>query len=153
MHHAHLTYRKAVPEDAAACVRLRGQTRQNAVSAERLRSLGITAESWAEDVRSDALPGYICTDGDTLVGYCFGEKRSGEVVVLALLPTYENCGIGRCLLSSVVADFAQSGIRRLFLGCSSDPASRSYGFYRHLGWKSTGIFEVRGDEVLEYFVS
>jgi hypothetical protein len=27
---------------------------------------------------------------------------------------------------------------------------RSYGFYRHLGWRSTGSFDDRGDEILEY---
>jgi hypothetical protein len=44
---AKLHFRAAVPDDAAVCVILRGQTRENAVSIERLRSLGITAESWA----------------------------------------------------------------------------------------------------------
>lgn len=99
-------YRPATPDDAHECVRIRGLTRENAISVSRLASLSITAESWADDIRSGELPGFICT-------------------VEAL------------------------GHKRLFLGCSCDPSARSYGFYRHLGWQSTGQMDRHGDEVLE----
>ena len=97
-----LTFRPAVPEDVPACVILRGLTRENAIPVERLAAMGITEESWAADVRSDALPGYVCCDDGAIAGYCFGDKASGEVVVLALLPAYEERGIGRHLLGLVV---------------------------------------------------
>ena len=145
------TLRLALPEDIDACVVLRGQTRENAISAERLAARGITAQSWADDLRSGTLTGFVCTEDDTLVGYCFGANRSGEVVVLALRPTHEGLGIGQRLLSRVVAHLAEAGHRRLFLGCAADPATRSHGFYRHLGWVSTGSFDPAGDEVLELF--
>ena len=145
-----LTFRRAVPEDVPACLVLRGQTRENAIPVERLAAVGITEQSWSDDVRSDSLPGYVCLDEATIVGYCFGDKASGEVVVLALLPAWEARGIGRRLLGLMVDHLAALGHRRLFLGCSADPATRSYGFYRHLGWASTGTFDRAGDEVLEY---
>jgi ribosomal protein S18 acetylase RimI-like enzyme len=145
-----LTFRPATPDDIPACVILRGQTRQNAVSVERLAALGITEESWADDVRSGSLPGYVCTDDQSIAGYCFGDKSSGEIVVLALLPAYEARGIGRHLLSLVVKHLRDLGHKRLFLGCSADPTTRSYGFYRHLGWTSTGTFDRAGDEILEF---
>ncbi len=145
-----LTCRPALPGDAAACVALRGLTRENAISEERLRSLGITVQSWGEDIRSGALPGFVAVDeGDRMLGYCFGDRASGEVVVLALLPEAEGRGIGRRLLGQVVESLRASGPRRLFLGCSSDPACRAHGFYRHLGWRSTGQADRLGDEVLE----
>ena len=150
--HSSLEYRAAVPGDVATCVDIRGRTRENAVSAERLSEVGITVASWSESVRVGSLPGHVClADGD-IVGYCFGATASGEVEVLALLPAFENQGIGKALLSRVVETLGSIGFTRLFLGCSSDPASRSYGFYRHLGWRSTGTFDARGDEVLEFFV-
>jgi ribosomal protein S18 acetylase RimI-like enzyme len=145
---AAVSYRPALPEDAAACVILRGQTRENAVSVARLQALGITADSWAADVRSGALPGWVCLANDRLVGYCFGDRATGEVVVLALLSAFEQRGIGQHLLDQVVALLQHAGHRRLFLGCSADPTSRSYGFYRHLGWQSTGEVDRLGDEVL-----
>lgn len=143
------THRPALPEDAAACIDLRGRTRQNAVPADRLAAQGITAASWAAGIRSGATPGQVCLQGDRLLGCCFGERTSGEVLVLALLPEAEGRGLGRALLGRVVAQLAALGWRRLFLGCSTDPASRSHGFYRHLGWQPTGQLDGRGDEILE----
>jgi GNAT superfamily N-acetyltransferase len=145
-----LTYRRARPEDAAECVTLRGRTRENAVSAARLREIGITAESWGEDTRSGALPGHLCLADGAIAGYCFGAKATGEVVVLALRPEFENRGVGRHLLSLVMNELRGFGFNRLFLGCSKDPASRSHGFYRRLGWRSTGSFDGGGDEILEF---
>ncbi len=147
-----LTYRPALSEDAAECVALRGRTRQNAISEEQLRSIGVTVRTWGENIASGALPGQVCVVDDNIVGYCFGDRETGEIVVLALLPDFENCGIGRELLHRTVEELAAHGHSRLFLGCSPDPRSRSYGFYRHLGWRSTGDFDQYGDEILEIFV-
>jgi GNAT superfamily N-acetyltransferase len=142
-------YRRAIAEDAAECVVLRGQTRQNAISAERLASLGITAETWGNETRTASLIGHVCLEDQRVVGYGFGQADTGEVVVLALLPEYESRGIGKELLSRVVQDLRAIGHQRLYLGCSRDPASRSYGFYRRLGWQTTGKYDANGDEVLE----
>ncbi|MDT7838489.1 GNAT family N-acetyltransferase [Aquabacterium sp. OR-4] len=142
--------RTAVPADAAACVLLRGQTRENAVSVERLRSLGITVDSWAQDIAEGRLWGVIAEGpAATMHGYCFGDCASGEVVVLALRPEAEGAGLGRALLQAVVQQLRGQGHARLFLGCASDPAVRSHGFYRHLGWRSTGRIDRLGDEELE----
>jgi ribosomal protein S18 acetylase RimI-like enzyme len=147
-----LIYRIAEPEDAAQCITLRGLTRQNAISVERLSAMGITVESCAADIRAGAVPGYVCLSNEKIIGYCFGVRRSGEILVLALLPEFENQGIGKALLGLVVRELQDFGFSRLFLGCSPDSTTRSYGFYRHLGWRSTHTFDVAGDEVLEYIL-
>jgi GNAT superfamily N-acetyltransferase len=147
-----LKYRTALPEDAAECVVVRGRTRQNAAAEEWLRSIGITSKSWGENIRSGALPGDVCVVDGEIVGFCFGVRETGEIQVLAVLPDFENCGVGRELLDRTSKEVAKLGHARLFLGCSPDPASRSYGFYRHLGWRSTGTFDKYGDEILEIFV-
>src|SRR4029434_6228157 len=97
-----VVYRSAHPEDALACVELRGKTRENAISAERLRSVGITVDSWSNDIRSQRLPGHVCISGGQIIGYCFGDSKTGEIVVLAVLPEFEGMGIGRTLLSMVM---------------------------------------------------
>ena len=147
-----LTYRPALPADAGECVSLRGKTRQNAYSEEQLRAIGVTAESWAENIRSGALPGQVCTGAGGIVGYCFGSRDTGEIEVLIVLPDFEGRGIGRELLKRVAQALTELGHSRLFLACSPYSTSRSYGFYRHLGWRSTGTFDQRGDEILELFV-
>ena len=151
MHAGEPEYRPATAEDVPACLVLRGRTRENAIPADRLAAIGITEASWSEDVRRGVLPGYVCTVDGAIVGYCFGEVGTGEVVVLALLPDHEGQGIGRHLLGLVVDHLCQAGHARLFLGCSADPCTRSHGFYRHLGWRSTGTTDANGDEVLELF--
>lgn len=144
-----IEFEHAPPDFAADYIRLRGLTRENKVSEERLRALGITAESWADDIRSSELQGTMAVSDQKIIGYCFGNTRTGEVVVLAVLPAFEGRGIGQRLLASVVELLLQRGHTRLFLGCSRDPAHRSHGFYRHLGWRSTGGFDDFGDEILE----
>ena len=143
------SFSRARPDDARDCVRLRGLTRENAVSEERLREYGVTLQSWAADIASGALPGWVARSSGDLVGYCFGAVTTGEVVVLALHPQHEGRGLGRQLLQRVVYELRSHGHARLFLGCSPDPGVRSYGFYRHLGWHSTGTFDAHGDEVLQ----
>lgn len=145
-----LELRRARPDDARECVRLRGLTRENAVSEDRLREYGVTVQSWAADIESGALPGWVARSAGRIVGYCFGATKTGEIVVLALHPAHEGQGLGSQLLRRVVQELRNHGHARLFLGCSPDPQVRSYGFYRHLGWKSTGAFDAHGDEVLEF---
>jgi GNAT superfamily N-acetyltransferase len=143
-------YAPAPSERAEDYICLRGQTRENAINPAGLAALGITAESWAADIRAGVLQGVMAECDGQMVGYCFGGLQSGEVVVLALLPAFEGQGIGQALLRQVMALLRERGHQRLFLGCSSDPQVRSYGFYRHLGWRSTGEVDDHGDEVLEW---
>jgi N-acetylglutamate synthase-like GNAT family acetyltransferase len=145
-----IAYRNAVPGDTPACILLRGMTRENAFAVEQLAERGITLESWRDAIADSSLPGHVATEDGKIVGYCFGHADSGEIAVLALLPSHEGKGIGRKLLALMVEDLRQRGLTRLFLGCSADPKVRSHGFYRHLGWRSTGGFDEAGDEVLDY---
>lgn len=145
-----LRYRPAVPGDAAECMRIRGLTRENAIPEARLRQMGITEASWSRDIEQGSLPGVVALADERIVGYCFGAAQTGEVVVLALLPEAEGRGVGRHLLGAVTVQLRRAGHRRLFLGCSTDPSCRAYGFYRHLGWRSTGTLDGHGDEVLEW---
>ena len=144
-----LHFRPATARDIASCIDIRGRTRENAIPAARLAQLGITEASWSGQVQRGELQGFVVEDGSTLVGYCFGDVATGEIVVLALLPTHEGLGLGRQLLTSTVDHLRSLGHARLFLGCSDDPSHRSHGFYRRLGWQPTGERDGLGDEVLE----
>lgn len=145
-----LVYRSARPEDTAACIDLRGRTRENAFSVDELGAVGVTLESWSAGIRDGSVPGVVALADGELAGYCFGDRDSGEIVVLALLPAYEGHGIGRALLGQVMATLRALGFTRLFLSCSADPQVRSYGFYRRLGWVATGERDDAGDDVLAY---
>jgi len=60
--------------------------------------MGITAQSWADDI------------------------ESGEIVVLALLPVHEGKGLKRRLLALVTDHLRSVGHSTLFLGCAADPS-------------------------------
>ena len=143
------SFRLAIPQEIASCIVIRGRTRENAVPAARLADLGITESSWSGQVRQGELLGFVAEEDAVLVGYCFGNVASGEIVVLALLAAYEGRGLGRQLLTMTVDRLKLLGHSRLFLGCSDDPSHRSHGFYRRLGWRPTGQRDGFGDEVLE----
>lgn len=144
-----IRYRNARPDDVAACIDLRARTRENAFSAAQLAELGITEERWAAGIADGDSIGRVAWEDERMASYCFADRDSGEVLVLALLPEFENRGIGRQLLQEVIDLARDAGHTRLFLACSADPRSRSHGFYRHLGWKATGEIDEAGDEILE----
>ncbi len=91
-----LAWRKAVPGDADACIALRGKTRENAFTEAQLRDLGITVESWGDGIRGGRFSGHVCCANGRMVGYCFGDTASGEIVVLAILPEYEGAASSCC---------------------------------------------------------
>ena len=106
-----ITYRKAVPDDTPDCITLRGLTRENAFSVAELAERGITLESWHAAIADGSLPGHVATEDGKMVGYCFGHGDTGEIAVLALLPSHEGKGIGRTLLALMVEDLRQLGPR------------------------------------------
>jgi GNAT superfamily N-acetyltransferase len=144
-----IEYRSAPAELSAQYIELRGQTRSNPITVDALRAFGITAESWAQDIRTGQTEGFVAVSGAQVIGYSFGSSHTGEVLVLAVRRDYEGQGVGQRLLSLLVELLKSRGHTRLFLGCSPDPTVRSHGFYRHLGWQSTGSLDANGDEVLE----
>jgi ribosomal protein S18 acetylase RimI-like enzyme len=128
---------------------VRGATRENAISRDRLAALGITPASVAEHLAAGATRGWVCVTEARIVGFCIAESATGEVIVLAVLPAFEGRGIGKTLLSRAVDWLRSFRPPRIWLGASSDPTTRSHGFYRALGWRSVGQRDTHGDEVLE----
>lgn len=134
--------------DISELYRVRASTRQNAISKQTLIEWGITPESTSEGLGSGRLAGRVCEQQGCIVGFCTGDTRSGEVLVLAVLPEHEGKGVGLALLTNVVEELDRQGCPRIWLACSADPASRSHGFYRRNGWSETGEKLDNGDEVL-----
>jgi ribosomal protein S18 acetylase RimI-like enzyme len=105
---ASITFHAAKADDTPAFIDLRGKTRQMP-SPRSAAEVGITADTWAQMMRSGNLPGYVCLRNGQMAGYCFGERGTGEIVVLALLPEAEGLGIGKTLLERVMADLRAQG--------------------------------------------
>ncbi len=146
-------YRKAVPEDLERCMEIRGKTRDNPIPRHILEEIGVTETSWQMKMEKGRYIGTVAEFHHTLIGFCFGDVSTGEVLVLAVLSGYDGQGVGKELLYEVMGQLRQVGHEKLWLAAAPDPKMRAYGFYRHLGWKSTGIYDDQGDELLEFHYS
>jgi ribosomal protein S18 acetylase RimI-like enzyme len=129
-----VSIRSITPADIEALFRVRPLTRENALTRDELRTLGITPESvaiWLEESTS----GWLWeTDSGEVVGFCMADRSTGELQVIALLPEYEGRGIGGALMHEAESWLAQSGCTRAWLTTDVDQSLRAYGFYRHRGW-------------------
>lgn len=143
-----VSFRDLREQDIEKIFDVRGATRENAISRERLAAMGITPASVAGNLAARATRGWVCSSGSRIVGFCIGESATGEVLVLAVLPQFEGRGIGKTLLSLAVDWLRSFKPTRIWLGASSDPGTRSHGFYRALGWRPVGEKDTHGDEVL-----
>lgn len=142
--------RAAEGDDLKICNEIRGKTRDNPLTQEQLRSIGVTEEKWREYLDTNQIIGNVYECDGQVVGFCFADTQSGEVLVLAILAGYDNRGIGKKLLQDMIQKMHGLGHNKLWLGASPDPAIRAHGFYRHLGWVPTGRFDKNQDEILEY---
>lgn len=145
-----IEYRKAIENDIGRCIDLRGLTRDNAISKRDLKAIGVTSESWASLIRNGSLIGNVAYYDATLIGFCFANALSGEILVLAVPSGFEGKGIGRDLLSSTSSELFLAGHNALWLAASPSPHVRAYGFYRRVGWIPTNTFEDNGDEILRF---
>ena len=142
--------RDAISSDLRTCTEIRGKTRDNPLSEEVLISIGVTEEKWSAYMEEGKIIGSVYECDGQVVGFCFADTESSEILVLALLPEFENKGIGKMLLQELIRKMIKLGHEKLWLAASPDPAIRAHGFYRHLGWVSTGKLDSNQDEILEY---
>ena len=129
-----MNIREITSADIPALFQVRPRTRENALTIEELRALGITPESVATGL-AGSTSGWLCemTAGE-VVGFCMADRSTGELLVIALLPEYEGRGIGGRLMQRAEGWLAQSGCTRAWLTTDLDQSLRAYGFYRHRGW-------------------
>ena len=140
--------RRAIPNDLPACIGVRGRTRDNPLSAEHLASLGVTPESWSPLMARQQIQGFVAESASEIVGFCFGDQPSGEVLVLAVLSDFEGKGVGRRLLRLITEILFSCGHHELWLAASPHPDVRAHGFYRRLGWTWRGETDAIGDQIL-----
>lgn len=133
-----LNYRPMTEADLPAVFSVRLSTVENAITMEELRDdYGVTPESLARAMQSH-VRGWLCEDGDVVVGFSMGNRSNGEVQVVAVRPDYEGRGVGQSVLQRVADWLFSQGHEQIWLGANPDPDIRAYGFYRKLGWQAAG---------------
>jgi ribosomal protein S18 acetylase RimI-like enzyme len=145
-----LIFRETLQKDIEPTFLVRASTRQNPISISQLREWGFTPESAWDKYSKGEICGWVCEDKGNIVGFSSGDPATGEVIVLAVLPRYEGCGIGKRLLSHLIHSLRKRGCSSLWLSASPNPEIRAHGFYRANGWMPDGRVLENGDEILVY---
>lgn len=96
--------------------------------------MGITPTSVCEMMQTSHR-GWLAEEGKRVLGFAMGNKLTGEMWVIAVLPEFENLGIGKRLLLLVEGWLAAAECTSLWLTTDTDETMRCVGFYRHLGWE------------------
>ena len=120
-------------KDIPALFEVRIATRENVFSMEELAALGITPAS-VEEMMESSHRGWLCEVGGRVVGFAVGNRITGEIWVIALLPEYEKKGIGGHLMDRIETWLWEEGWSEIWLTTDLDMSLRAYGFYRQRGW-------------------
>jgi ribosomal protein S18 acetylase RimI-like enzyme len=129
-----ISYRELLPSDLEAVFDVRVKTWHNANGAAEMLRLGITPEAVRELLRHSHR-GWVAEEEHRIVGFTMGNRQTGEMWVIAVLPEFENRGIGKRLMALVEAWLWSTGWAEIWLTTDSDEAFRAVGFYRRLGWR------------------
>ena len=130
--------RELTAEDLPEVFQVRTSVTENAVTMDELRDrYGVTLESVGEALKGD-IQGWVYCESVAIAGFIMVNRQTAEILVLAVLPSYENRGIGRTLLQHAEQWLIDQGHRKLWLKTAAEPAFRAYGFYQHLGWQASG---------------
>ena len=141
-----MEYRAIANADVPALFDVRVATHENALSLAELAALGITEDSVRERLGA-TFKGWLCEVNRVVVGFAIGDRSTGELWVIALLPQYLGRGIGSRLLTTVENWLRECGCTRLWLTTDVDTSLRAYAFYRSHGWVDERI-----DNGLRYMV-
>ena len=133
-----MTIREIGDPDVPALFAVRTATHENRLTREELTALGITPESVRARLRG-SFKGWLCEVDRRVVGFAMGDRSTGELWVIAVLPEYIGRGIGSALLQRVEEWLRASGCARLWLTTDVDTVLEAYGFYLRHGWRDDRV--------------
>ncbi|MEM0914737.1 MAG: GNAT family N-acetyltransferase [Planctomycetota bacterium] len=133
-----MIYRDIEDRDIEALFDVRVATWHNPHGREELTSMGITPASVRAQLASTH-HGYVCEEAGRVVGFAIGNGDTGEMWVIAVLPEYEDRGIGRALMERIERWLLERGNPTAWLTTDPDENYRAVGFYRRLGWEDWKI--------------
>jgi GNAT superfamily N-acetyltransferase len=133
-----MNIREITEDDIPALFVVRVATHENRLTLEELVSLGITEKTVAARLRG-TFKGWLCEVNAQVAGFAMGDRATGELWVIAILPEYIGQGIGSALLRRVEDWLQANGCARLWLTTDLDPSLKAYRFYRQHGWRDDKI--------------
>ncbi len=127
--------REITIRDIPSLFDVRIATWHNERGAEELGALGITHASVRAMLECGSHRGWLCETDGRNVGFCMGNRLTGEMWVIAVLKEFEGRGIGARLLTRIEEWLWDEGWDEIWLTTDVDETDRAVGFYRHQGWQ------------------
>jgi len=132
-----MTIRPATTSDISDIFAIRTSVRENRLSLEQLRHMGITEESISSIISGQDCA-WIAEVNDMAVGFAMADVEEGCVFALFVRQEWGNQGVGKQLMEKVES-FLLARHEAIWL--ETDGSSRAAGFYAHLGWKRAAELE------------
>lgn len=133
-----LKFREIKKADLSSIFFVRVSTRENAYTIKELEELGITEKS-VSAMLDTTHRGWLCETDDQIVGFAMGNRKDGEMWVIAMIPEYEKIGIGAKLLNRVENWLWAEGWDKIWLTTDVNTRLRAYDFYKKQGWMDKGV--------------
>ncbi len=132
-----LITRRATAADIPTLFHIRTTVRENALSRARLAAAGVTPRS-VRDLLGTTGAAWITEEAGRARGFAMADAAQGTVFAVFVLPGHEGRGIGRVLLVLAERWLAAQGWRQAWLLTGAGRGLRAPGFYRRMGWRSSG---------------
>ena len=126
---------------------VRISTLDNSFSLNDLAAIGKAKQS-VSDWLDGSIQGWVCELSGKIVGFALGDRKTTEILVIAIYPEYEKLGIGRKLMSHIQNWLWSFGHSNLWLWSNFDKSVRAHGFYRKLGRVPTGETHNRNEKLI-----
>jgi ribosomal protein S18 acetylase RimI-like enzyme len=133
-----MNIREMESRDICRCLEVRTLVRENHYSLTALQQAGITEESVAA-MLATTHKGWVCEFDQRIVGFSMGNRGTGELWVVAVLPEFEGRGIGRKLMELAVQWLRANACPDIWLWTSPAISTRAYALYRKFGWQDCGL--------------
>ena len=136
-------FRKMNSGDVPVAFEITLSGREKSFTREALAAVGIT-EEFTVDVLDGTRSheGWVCESDGKVVGFAMGNKLTGELWIIAVLPEYEGKGIGSKLHTLAEDWFKAMGRKEIWLAVLQDIQKTAYAFFKKRGWTDDAM---RGD--------
>ena len=128
-----MQFREATVEDVKAMQVVRHTVKENVLS-----NPSLVTDDDCIDYISCRGKGWVCTDGDFLVGFAIADLQDHNIWALFLRPEAEGKGIGKTLHNLMLSWYFSQTEETVWL--STAPGTRAEGFYRKMGWEEVGLY-------------
>lgn len=131
-----MNIRSAQIEDIETLFNIRVSVIENYLSREELADLGVTPKTVARMLQTTC-HAWIAEIDDRAIAFTMANAQEGSIFIIAVLPEFAGCGVGRALMATAEAWLRSQGFVEIWLLTTNNPKLRAYGFYQHLGWTPT----------------